>query len=220
MYADTKQFRARILYTWIVVTRVHLPISDMMWSEENDTLSDDSENGVDGRPPGSEGGGDGCVSQLNDSGVRLLFLQLGKSSGLIGWSDIYIQYMWCDVGPTVLSLAEVPFAFLDPVFFPVAVVDKEEESLTPSIFLSKSGSLTMDTPTCAAFRAPTSLVPSPHMRVWHPDSLRASSTASFWDGDTLAKRQRCGQRVFNTLPKYRSVDADNAYKPMNEVIVQ
>jgi hypothetical protein len=51
-------------------------------------------------------------------------------------------------------------------------VEAEAESFTPSIRRSKSGSFTILTPTCAAFNAPTSLVPSPHISVKRPGGGR------------------------------------------------
>mmetsp|Transcript_17331 Transcript_17331/g.23803 ORF Transcript_17331/g.23803 Transcript_17331/m.23803 type:complete len:205 (-) Transcript_17331:633-1247(-) len=62
----------------------------------------------------------------------------------------------------------------------------------PSMRLSSSGSFTMDTPTCAALRAPTSLVPSPHMRVTRPARFNASRMASFCAGVTLANTDSSG----------------------------
>ena len=42
------------------------------------------------------------------------------------------------------------------------------------------------TPTCAAFSAPTSFVPSPHISVAQPAARSTRNTASFCSGDTLA----------------------------------
>ena len=47
------------------------------------------------------------------------------------------------------------------------------------------------TPTCAVLRAPTSLVPSPHIRVIHPVPRRTCSMRSFWSGVTLANTCTC-----------------------------
>lgn len=42
------------------------------------------------------------------------------------------------------------------------------------------------TPTCACFKAPTSLVPSPHIKVTLPDDLKVVIINSFCSGATLA----------------------------------
>lgn len=58
-------------------------------------------------------------------------------------------------------------------------------SFTFSFF--RSLGVSKATPTWAVFKAPTSFVPSPHIKVTHPAALKTLKISSFWSGETLAK---------------------------------
>mmetsp|Transcript_17629 Transcript_17629/g.26339 ORF Transcript_17629/g.26339 Transcript_17629/m.26339 type:complete len:239 (-) Transcript_17629:2826-3542(-) len=85
--------------------------------------------------------------------------------------------------------------FLDFFFFPSCAFVRP--SIASRCFASKSGTLIIDIPQCDIFSAPTSLVPSPHIRVIRPAPLNAATTASFCLGACLANTEMRGTRLCN-----------------------
>ena len=86
--------------------------------------------------------------------------------------------------------------FLDPFLSSLALLNPSSAS---RCLASKSGTLTIEIPTCAILRAPTSFVPSPHISVIDPFPFRAAITASFCRGAWRANTVTSGTSFCRTL---------------------
>jgi len=84
--------------------------------------------------------------------------------------------------------------FLDFCFFPSCAFGRP--SIASRCFASKSRTLIVDIPQCDILSAPTSLVPSPHIRVIRPAPLNTAYD-SFFLGASLANTEIRGTRVCN-----------------------
>mmetsp|Transcript_6565 Transcript_6565/g.9988 ORF Transcript_6565/g.9988 Transcript_6565/m.9988 type:complete len:250 (-) Transcript_6565:962-1711(-) len=171
--AFTRQLTPKILYMVSIVTSVQRPCCStslqhliLMARDVNGDATDAS--------PSSTSSNSSCASLicLKDSckaALRAFFRDLVSE-------PLLLFFFFLSFFSSALSFAILALAFL--------------------CFASNSGALMIEMPTCARLSAPTSFVPSPHIRVWKPPRLNACTTASFCLGACRAKTEINGTKSF------------------------
>mmetsp|Transcript_16798 Transcript_16798/g.45072 ORF Transcript_16798/g.45072 Transcript_16798/m.45072 type:complete len:613 (+) Transcript_16798:596-2434(+) len=169
LYADTRQLSARIWYICSVVTKVARPCRIIVRHASTVIRLDVKGEAIDASPSFTRGGpSSSSASRFSNAPARVCF-ELAKLLAFLAGCCEAGFFLW--VSPALLGF--VAFALA-----PGITADWGCFVISPDI---------KATPTWLCFKAPTSFVPSPHIRVMNPDSLKEVKTFSFSSGFMRAK---------------------------------